>query len=118
LEERRQQAAKARLAQLEAARKKLPANDPKFAERQAERVKAAEARETRALERKAQREAEAKRKEIAAAEEETARVKARKAAQEAQEAEAAAAAARKAAFDLERKKERDARYAARKARKK
>ena len=45
-------------------------------------------------------------------------MKAREAAQKAHEAEAAAAAARKAAADIEHKKERDARYAARKARKK
>ena len=118
LEERRQQAAKAKQAQLEAARKKAPANDPNFAERQAARLKTSEARNARALDRKAQRAAETKRKEIVAAEEEAARVKAREAAHKAQEAEAAAAAARKAASDIERKKERDARYAARKARKK
>jgi hypothetical protein len=45
-------------------------------------------------------------------------VKALEAAKKAQETEAAAAASRKAALELERKKERDARYAARKARKK
>ena len=62
LEERREQAAKAKQAQLEAARAKSPANDPKFAERQAARAKASEARDARALERKAQRAAEAKTK--------------------------------------------------------
>ena len=72
LEERREQAAKAKQAQLEAARAKLPANDPKFAERQAARVKTSEARDARAVERKAQRAAEAKRRELAAVEEEAA----------------------------------------------
>jgi len=55
-------AAKAKQAQLEAARAKNPANDPQFAERQAARLAAAEARETRQKERKAERLAEAKRK--------------------------------------------------------
>ncbi len=45
LEERRAMAAKAKQAQLEAARAKAPANDPQFAERQAARLAAAEARD-------------------------------------------------------------------------
>jgi hypothetical protein len=94
-EERRSTAAKAKQAQLEAARAKSPANDPNFAERQAARRMASEARDLRALERKAQRLAEAKRRETAAAENELARVRALEAAQLAREAEAAAAGARK-----------------------
>ena len=118
LAERREMAAKAKQAQLEAARAKAPANDPKFAERQAARWKVSEARDSRALDRKAQRSAEAKRKETAQAVEEAARVKAVAAAEQARATEAAAAAARAATSIIDRKAERDARYAARKARKK
>jgi hypothetical protein len=118
LEERRIMAAKAKQAQLEAARAKAPANDPKFAERLEARRKVSEDRESRARDRKVQRVAEAKRKEAAQAEEALAKARALEAAKQAREAEAAQAAARKAASEIENKAKRDARYAARKARKK
>ena len=85
LEERRAMALKAKQAQLEAARKKAPANDPQFAERQAARLAAAEARDARIRDRKAERLAEAKRKEIAEAEAEAERVRALEAAKKAAE---------------------------------
>jgi hypothetical protein len=111
-------AAKARQAQLEKARAKSPANDPNFAEKQAARMAAAQAREARVAERKAQKlAAEEERKRIAA-EEEAARIAAQKAAEYAREAAAAEALQKAAESIAARKAERDARYAARKARKK
>ena len=98
-------AAKAKQALLEKARAKAPANDPKFAERQAARREVSIAREARASERKA---AELAAK-IREAEEQAAE-------QEAREAEAAEQAAREIVLEAERKAARDARYAARKAR--
>ena len=87
-------------------------DDPAVQQRQAERKAIAEAREARIAERKAAREAEAARK----AEEEAAR-KAEEAAREAAAAaEKIAEAARARALLAEQKAARDARYAARKAR--
>jgi len=94
-------AAKAKQALLEKARAKAPANDPKFAERQAARREVSIAREARVSERKAAKLA-AKIREAAE--------------QEAREAEAVEQAAREIVLEAERKAARDARYAARKAR--
>ena len=118
LADRLEAAAKARQAQLEKVRAKLPANDPHFAEKQAARVAAAQAREARAAERKAEKlAAEEERKRILA-DEEAARIAAQKAAEFAREAAAAEALKKAAESIAARKAERDARYAARKARKK
>ncbi len=99
--------AKAKQAQLEKARAKLPVNDPEFAEKQRKRQALHAAREARASERKAAKEREAQAK----AEMEAARLAAQAAAEEEK---------RKREIELEaaRKAERDRRYAARKARKK
>ena len=111
-------AARARQAQLEKARAKAPANDPQFAEKQAARLAASEARDVRAAERKVQKRADEERQAQAKAAEEIARGKAQKEADEARQVEAAQASEREAAAIVARKAERDARYAARKARKK
>ncbi len=84
-------AAKAKQALLEKARAKAPANDPKFAERQAARREVSIAREARVSERKAAKLA--------------AKIR-----------EAAEQEAREIVLEAERKAARDARYAARKAR--
>ncbi len=115
--DRLETAAKAKQALLEKARQKDPTNDPEFAARQAARIEAARLREERETEKrtaklaeqakvKAEREAEA----------------ARKAAEAAAEAERIRSGKRpvsKPALSAEEQKAlRDARYAARKARKK
>jgi hypothetical protein len=100
LADRMSEAAKAKQAQLERARAKSPANDPNFAARQEERKKVAEAREIRAAER-AKEKLEAEKQEAIR-----------------REAEAAERKIREAALEIERKAARDARYAARKNRKK
>ena len=115
--DRLETAAKAKQALLDKARQKDPANDPEFAARQAARIEAARVREERESERrhaklaeqarvKAEREAEA----------------ARKAAEAAVEAERIRLGKRPvskpALSEAEQKAARDARYAARKARKK
>ena len=107
--ERLQAAAKAKQALLDKARALAPANDPAFAERQAERIVLSEARDKRkaeALERK-QAEAAQKAAEAAAAE-----LAARLAAEEERNREANELAALKA----KQKAGRDAKYAARQAR--
>jgi hypothetical protein len=118
LADRMSEAAKAKQAQIERARAKSPANDPNFAARQEERKKVAEAREIRAAER-------AKEKLLAKAREaeqrikdEAARIEAEKLEAIRREAEAAERKLREAALEIERKAARDARYAARKNRKK
>jgi len=115
--DRLETASKAKQALLEKARQKDPANDPEFAARQAARIEAARLREERETEKrtaklaeqakvKAEREAEA----------------ARKAAEVEAEAERIRSGKRpvsKPALSAEEQKAlRDARYAARKARKK
>ncbi len=115
--DRLETAAKAKQALLEKARQKDPTNDPEFAARQAARIEAARLREERETEKrnaklaeqakvKAEREAEA----------------ARKAAEAEAEAECIRSGKRpvsKPALSAEEQKAlRDARYAARKARKK
>lgn len=106
--ERRNAAADAKKALLE--RYKAKVQDPSLAERQAERVAAAKERELRQAQRKAEKEAEAKR----SAEEKAAREAAEAAERIAQ---AEKAEADQAALLAAQKAARDARYAARKARK-
>jgi hypothetical protein len=99
-------AAAAKQALLERFRAKPAAGDPEWLEQQAALKAVADAREARAAERKAAKDAEA------------ARVAAELAARRAQEQAAAAEAkVRAAALESERKAARDAKYAARKARK-
>ncbi len=115
-------AAKAKQALLEKARAKDPTNDPEFAARQAERIAASQAREARESERRAAKQAERER-------EKTEKAAAKTAAAEALAAQQAAEAAAAEAERIERevraplnealaKLARDARYAARKSRKK
>jgi hypothetical protein len=115
--DRLETAAKAKQALLEKARQKDPSNDPEFAARQAARIEAAQARESREREKrdarlaeqarvKAEREAEAARK-AAEAEAEAERIRAGK-----------RPVSKPALSAAEQKALRDARYAARKARKK
>ncbi len=109
-------AAKARRDLLEKARASAPANDPEFAKRQAARREAAAARQTRLAERKAAKLAEKTRKAEEKGAEEAARTIALKAEQESRAAAEAENAAREIALAAEQKAARDARYAARKAR--
>ena len=115
--DRLETAAKAKQALLEKARQKDPTNDPEFAARQAARIEAARLREEREVERrnakaaeqakvKAEREAEAARK-AAEAEAEAERIRSGK-----------RPVSKPALSADEQKALRDARYAARKARKK
>jgi len=115
--DRLETAAKAKQALLEKARQKDPSNDPEFAARQAARIEAARLREERETEKrnaklaeqalvKAEREAEAARK-AAEAEAEAARIRSGK-----------RPVSKPALSPEEQKAIRDARYAARKARKK
>ncbi|MBC8242128.1 MAG: hypothetical protein H8E30_16875 [Alphaproteobacteria bacterium] len=97
-------AAQAKRAQIEKARAKTPENDPKYAEKQAARRAIAVAREARKA-------------EVQAAEE-AVRALALIAEQEAREAAAIEEADREVALAAEAKAARDARYAARRARKK
>ncbi|MBS0537329.1 MAG: hypothetical protein JSR47_01150 [Proteobacteria bacterium] len=114
--DRLETAAKAKQALLDKARAKDPANDPEFAARQAARLEAARQREQREAEKrearlaeqarvKAEREAEAARK-AAEAEAEAERIRAGK-----------RPVSKPALSPAEQKAIRDARYAARKARK-
>ncbi len=105
-------AAEAKRALLETFRARPPADDPAVLARQAERRAIIEAREIRAAERKTVKEAEAVR--LAAAD--TARLEAEAAATVEAAARAAEQAARDEAIKAERKSARDAKYAARKAR--
>ena len=115
--DRLETAAKAKQALLEKARQKDPTNDPEFAARQAARIEAARLREEREAEKrnaklaeqalvKAEREAEAARK-AAEAEAEAERIRSGK-----------RPVSKPALSAEEQKAIRDARYAARKARKK
>jgi hypothetical protein len=115
--DRLETAAKAKQALLEKARQKDPSNDPEFAARQAARVEAARLREERETEKrnarlaeqakvKAEREAEAARK-AAEAQAEADRIRSGK-----------RPVSKPALSESEQKALRDARYAARKARKK
>jgi hypothetical protein len=115
--DRLETAAKAKQALLEKARQKDPSNDPEFAARQAARIEAARIREERETEKrnakmaeqarvKAEREAEAARK-AAEAQAEADRIRSGK-----------RPVSKPALSEAEQKALRDARYAARKARKK
>ena len=115
--DRLETAAKAKQALLEKARQKDPSNDPEFAARQAARVEVARLREERETEKrnarlaeqakvKAEREAEAARK-AAEAQAEADRIRSGK-----------RPVSKPALSEAEQKALRDARYAARKARKK
>ena len=115
--DRLETAAKAKQALLEKARQKDPTNDPEFAARQAARIEAARIREERETEKrnakmaeqarvKAEREAEAARK-AAEAQAEADRIRSGK-----------RPVSKPALSEAEQKALRDARYAARKARKK
>ena len=115
--ERKSAATDARKAALEKFRANSAPNDPAAAERQASRQAVSLAREARAAERKAAKAA----REIELAQE---AVRAREQAEQAKidaaaqaKREAAEKVEREAAEAIERKAERDARYAARKARK-
>ena len=118
LADRMSEAAKAKQAQLERARAKSPANDPGFAARQEERRKVAEAREIRAAEREKEKLAAKLRDAEQRIRDEAARLEAEKLEAVRREAEAAERKIREAALEIERKAARDARYAARKNRKK
>jgi hypothetical protein len=110
--DRRDAAAKARQEMLEKFRAQPAPDDPAMLAKAAERLAIAEAREVRAAERRVAKEAELAEKALQEA--------ARKAEAEALKAEEAAAAERAVAdaarLEVERKAARDARYAARKAR--
>ncbi len=115
--DRLETAAKAKQALLEKARQKDPTNDPEFAARQAARIEAARLREERETEKRA-----AKLAEQALVKAEREAEAARKAAEAEAEAERIRSGKRpvsKPALSAEEQKAvRDARYAARKARKK
>ena len=111
LADRLETAAKAKQALLERARAKDPTKDPEFAVRQEARAVAAYARQ--------EREADRQIAKLAEREKESAERDARKAEQIAAEAERAGRVTRQQAESLAAQKAaRDARYAARKARKK
>lgn len=114
--ERAQASAKAKQALLERAKAMSPANDPGYAERQAARIAAAQARDARLAERKAARIAEEKRQAEESAAAEAARIEAARIAEEERVASERAEADRLVALAAEQKAARDARYAARKAR--
>ncbi|VTZ28052.1 conserved hypothetical protein [Methylocella tundrae] len=106
-------AANAKKALLEKFRAKTEVDEETVAKREAARREIIAARDARALERKAAEEERRAREAVEKAE----RDAALKAEEEARALEAAAEAERAAALEIERKKARDARYAARKARK-
>lgn len=115
--DRLEAAAKAKQAQLERARAKSPQNDPDFAKRQAERKRQAEEREARILARAAEKAAQAKRDAERKALEEAARLQAEKLAEAERLKARREEADRLVALAAEQKAARDARYAARKQRK-
>ena len=116
--DRLEAAAKAKQAQLERARAKSPLNDPDFARRQADRKRLAEERDARVAARAAEKEAAAQREAERRAAEEAARVEAERLAEEARQKARREEADRLVALAAEQKAARDARYAARKQRRK
>jgi len=108
--------AQARRKQLEKAKAVAPTNDPEFAKRQAARREAAAAREARAAERRAAKEAEKARKAEEKVAREAERIRAEQAEQERLVTEEADRLAHAATLAAEQKAARDARYAARKKR--
>jgi hypothetical protein len=111
-------AAKAKKAQLERARQKSPLNDPDFERRQAERKQQAQEREARIAARAAEKAAAAQREAERRAAEEAARLEAEKLAEEVRQKARREEADRLVALAAEQKAARDARYAARKQRRK
>ena len=112
--ERLSAAASAKQSVLERYRAKLSGSDPDIQKKQAERLAVAQAREARTTARRQAREAQETAERIAR----EAREATEKAEREERETrERAEASAWKAALEEDKKKERDARYAARKARK-
>jgi hypothetical protein len=105
-------AAKAKEAMLERFRARPGPNDPTLLKEQAARKAVSDARDARNAARRAEREAEAARMAV----EKAAQVEAQKLLAAQQAAEAEAAARRAAALPAEQKAARDARYAARQAR--
>ena len=112
-----QDQAKARAAQLERARAKSPQNDPDFAKRQAERKKLAEDREARIAQRAAEKAEEARLAAERKAAEAAAKAEADKLAEEERLRLRREEADRLVALAAEQKAARDARYAARKNKK-
>ncbi len=112
-----QDQAKARAAQLERARAKSPQNDPDFAKRQAERKKLAEDREARIAQRAAEKAEEARLAAERKAAEAAAKAEADKLAEEDRLRLRREEADRLVALAAEQKAARDARYAARKNKK-
>jgi hypothetical protein len=112
-----QDQAKARAAQLERARAKSPQNDPDFAKRQAERKKLAEEREARIAQRAAEKAEEARLAAERKATEAAAKAEADKLAEEERLRLRREEADRLVALAAEQKAARDARYAARKNKK-
>jgi hypothetical protein len=110
--DRREAAANARKAMLEKFRAQPPADDPAVIAQREERMRIAAAREARAAERRRQREAELARK----AAEEAARKAEAEARRQAEIAEALRAKTAALELAAKQKAARDARYAARKAR--
>ncbi len=117
LSERLSTAANAKKALLDKFRARPAADDPDVVARGEARKAISEARETRTAEREAARAEEQAREAAERAREAAERVGRELAAQEQQAREAAETAEREAALEIERKAQRDARYAARKARK-
>jgi hypothetical protein len=112
-----QDQAKARAAQLERARAKSPQNDPDFAKRQAERKKLAEDREARIAQRAAEKAEEARLAAERKAADAAAKAEADKLAEEERLRLRREEADRLVALAAEQKAARDARYAARKNKK-
>ena len=111
-------AADAKKARMKKVKKINPANDPKFAERQAAKLKLSIEREARRAERKAAKLAEEARKAEEKAAEERRKAEEQAAEELRLEEEAKAEADRAVALLAEQKAARDARYSARKARQK
>lgn len=116
-EDRLEAAAKAKQAQLERARAKSPQNDPEFAKRQAERKKLAEEREARIAQRAAEKAEEARLAAERKAAEAAAKAEAERLAEEERLRLRREEADRLVALAAEQKAARDARYAARKNKK-
>ncbi len=116
--DRREASAKAKEALLARARAVAPQNDPSFAERQAARAAAAQAREERDAAKLAARKAEDERLAAEKAAAEIERLRLTEETRVAKEAQEVAEADAYMLLVAEQKAARDARYAARKARKK
>jgi hypothetical protein len=115
--DRLDEAAKAKQAQLERARAKSPQNDPEFAARQAERKRQAEERAARIAQRAAEKAEEARREAERKAAEAAAQAEADRLAEEERLRQRREEADRLVALAAEQKAARDARYAARKNKK-